>query len=80
MPAAPAYAQFIAPEDSPAFVKWSYYLATVSLRVFEVRRPLYHFVTNLCAIIGGVFTMVSLLDTVLHASLKVGDDDGSSAA
>ena len=43
----------------------------MALRVFEVRQPLYHFVTNLCAVVGGVFAVLGLVDTVLHGALKL---------
>jgi hypothetical protein len=29
-----------------------------------------HFATNVCAIIGGIFTVAGLVDSVLHSSIK----------
>ena len=36
----------------------------------EARVPLYHFVTSVCAIIGGFFTLLSLLENTVHFSLE----------
>jgi endoplasmic reticulum-Golgi intermediate compartment protein 3 len=36
--------------------------------VTESRRSLYSFLTSLCAIVGGVFTVVGLLDSCLHSA------------
>jgi hypothetical protein len=41
----------------------------MAVTVTERRKPLYQFATSLCAIIGGVFTMIGLFDSALHASL-----------
>ena len=32
--------------------------------------PFYHFLTSLCAIIGGVFTVTGLIDSVVRQSLR----------
>ena len=39
--------------------------------VSEHRKPFLHFVTNLCAIIGGVFTVVGLIDAIFYNTGKV---------
>ncbi len=36
----------------------------------ETRPPLYHFLTNVCAIIGGVFTVLGLLNSTVDATVK----------
>lgn len=49
--------------------KLSYVVSPMTILRTEERKPFYHFATALCAIIGGVFTVVNLLDSVLHASI-----------
>ena len=39
--------------------------------VREKPRAWYHFVTTLCAVLGGVFTVTGILDGILHNTLKV---------
>lgn len=61
--------QYVATELAP-HVRFSYDLSPMMVVTQESYRPLYSFVTSCCAIIGGVFTMISLLDRALHSSLK----------
>lgn len=37
--------------------------------VRETRQPLYKFLTTLCAIIGGVFTVAGILDSLVYTTL-----------
>jgi hypothetical protein len=39
--------------------------------VREKPRHWYHFLTTTCAIIGGVFTVAGILDSILHNTLKM---------
>lgn len=50
---------------------WSYSLSPMAVVTSETRKPLYHFLTYLCALAGGVITVVGLLDSVVHSSLEV---------
>jgi len=50
--------------------KFSYVLSPVSVVVNKRRTPFYSFITSLLAIVGGTFTMISLLNTILD---KFGD-------
>jgi len=43
-----------------------YDLSPMSLVVTESHMPFYHFITNACAIIGGVFTVIGLIDSMVH--------------
>jgi hypothetical protein len=52
-----------APLPSVAF---SFDVSPLGLHSREERRPLYHFVTQLFAIIGGVFTVVGAVDSFVH--------------
>jgi hypothetical protein len=45
---------------------FSFSFSPVAVRVVESRRPVYEFLTSLCAIVGGVFTVFSLLDSLVY--------------
>jgi len=47
-----------------------YDLSPIIVDYKENSRSFLHFVTNLCAIIGGVFTVASLVDSLLYSGLK----------
>jgi len=38
--------------------------------ISEETVPLYHFLTNVCAIIGGLFTVFSMATGILDATIK----------
>jgi hypothetical protein len=44
-------------------------LAQIVVR--ETSKPLYHFLTTTCAIVGGVFTVAGILDSILYQSAKM---------
>jgi hypothetical protein len=44
----------------------NYELSPLRVRISERRRSLGHFLTNCCAIIGGVLTVAGLLDSLLY--------------
>ncbi len=44
----------------------NYELSPLRVRIYERRRSLGHFLTNCCAIIGGVLTVAGLLDSLLY--------------
>ena len=50
--------------------KFSYDLSPMAVVVSNQGRRWYDFLTSLCAIIGGTFTVVGLLDSVLHKFFK----------
>lgn len=51
-------------------VLFKYDLSPMSVLVEEVRQPLYHFLTNVCAIIGGVFTVIGLIDSLVYHGMN----------
>jgi hypothetical protein len=55
------YAEADVPE-----AKFSYDLSPMAVVVTNKGRRWYDFITSLCAIIGGTFTVVGLIDTLLH--------------
>lgn len=55
-------------EQTPS-AKFSYDMSPVQIVVTEKPKALYHFITTLCAIIGGVFTVAGILDGVVNAGV-----------
>lgn len=37
----------------------------------EKRKAFYHFITTLCAIVGGVYTVAGIVDGLLHQSVQL---------
>ena len=50
--------------------KFSYDLSPMAVVVQNKGRRWYDFITSLCAIIGGTFTVVGIFDAVLHKIIK----------
>jgi hypothetical protein len=44
---------------------------SLQVLVKEVPRQWYHFLTTLCAIIGGVFTVCGILDSISYSTMKL---------
>ena len=49
---------------------FTYDLSPLSVVTTERYTPLYKFVTSLCAIVGGVFTVLGLLDSIVYKGFK----------
>ncbi|VVC92925.1 unnamed protein product [Leptidea sinapis] len=49
---------------------FNYELSPLMVKYTEKERSIGHFATNVCAIIGGVFTIAGILDTLLYHSLN----------
>ena len=45
-------------------------ISPMAVVISEESVPLYHFLTNVCAIIGGLFTVFSMATGVLDATIK----------
>jgi len=52
--------------------KFSYDLSPMAVVVINKGRRWYDFVTSVCAIIGGTFTVVGLIDAALYKIIKGG--------
>jgi len=50
--------------------KFAYDLSPMAIAVSKKSRRWYDFVTNVCGIIGGTFTVIGLVDALLHKVLK----------
>lgn len=49
---------------------FQYELSPFMVRHTEIPRSFGHFLTNVCAIIGGVYTVAGLIDSLLYHSIK----------
>nr|ACJ84858.1 unknown [Medicago truncatula]AFK38683.1 unknown [Medicago truncatula] len=45
-------------------------LSPMQVLITENQKSFSHFITNVCAIIGGVFTVAGILDSILHNTIK----------
>ncbi len=57
-------------ENLKPSVYFFYELSPIMVRVTERRKPFLHFITQLCAILGGIFTVAGLVDRFVYASLQ----------
>ena len=57
-------------DNQIASAKFTFDLSPMSVILSERRIPLYHFLTSVCAIIGGVFTVIGLFDSVVFMGLN----------
>ncbi|KAL6199319.1 hypothetical protein ACLB2K_029103 [Fragaria x ananassa] len=51
--------------------KFHFELSPMQVLVTENKKSFSHFITNVCAIIGGVFTVAGILDSILHNTLRL---------
>lgn len=56
-------------DDLPS-VMFRYDLSPMSVLISKTSVPFYHFITNACAIIGGVFTVIGIIDQIVHQTAK----------
>ena len=50
-------------------------LAPILVSLSEVQRSFAHFLTSVCAIVGGIFTVAGMVAAVLHRMQKAGKGD-----
>ena len=58
------------PHDIP-MAKFSYQLSPMQVVVKEEKKAFYHFITTVCAIVGGVFTIAGILDSAVYTAVKL---------
>ncbi|KAG0474097.1 hypothetical protein HPP92_015954 [Vanilla planifolia] len=51
--------------------KFHFEPSPMQVLVSETSKPFSHFITNLCAITGGVFTVAGILDSILHNTMRL---------
>ena len=49
----------------------SYELSPFMIEASRIRMPILHFATKLCAIVGGVFTVLGVVDSLFFRFLKI---------
>lgn len=52
-------------------VFFSYELSPLMVKISERSNSFGHFLTNVCAIIGGIYVVASLIDSILFSSIRV---------
>ncbi|XP_059664724.1 protein disulfide isomerase-like 5-4 [Cornus florida] len=65
-----AHSSLVHSVDIPE-AKFHFELSPMQVLITENPRSFSHFITNMCAIIGGVFTVAGILDSVLHNTLRL---------
>lgn len=55
-------------EGAPA-VYFRYDLSPVTVKFAQVQESFFHFIVQVCAIVGGVFTVAGLIENLLHTSI-----------
>ncbi|EGZ06871.1 hypothetical protein PHYSODRAFT_319561 [Phytophthora sojae] len=61
--------EYLETDDLPS-IMFRYDLSPMSVRISEDSVPFYHFLTSACAIIGGVFTVIGILDQIIHQTAR----------
>ncbi|CAK9298850.1 unnamed protein product [Gordionus sp. m RMFG-2023] len=69
-----AYKKFISigptGPSTPA-IWFNYDLNPFTVKYIEKAKPLYHFITTVCAIVGGVFTVAGLIDSFIFSTSEI---------
>jgi len=50
---------------------FKYDLNPITVKYHETRPPMYHFLTTVCAIVGGTFTVAGIVDSLIFTSLEI---------
>jgi hypothetical protein len=56
-------------EGLPA-VYFRYDLSPVTVKFTQVRDSFFHFLVQVCAIVGGIYTVAGLVDNLIHTSVS----------
>ena len=51
--------------------RFTHRMSPVQIVVEEAPKPLYHFLTAVCAVIGGIFTVAGIIDGMVHQVNKI---------
>ncbi|CAA2934222.1 Protein disulfide-isomerase 5-3 [Olea europaea subsp. europaea] len=51
--------------------KFHFELSPMQVLITENSKPFSHFITNVCAIIGGVFMVAGIIDSILHNTMRM---------
>ena len=58
--------RYVPPNKAEPTIEFKYDLSPISIEIQQERVPAYKFITSSCAIIGGVFTVIGLLESMIH--------------
>merc|ERR1711972_685593 len=50
---------------------FKYDLNPITVRYHETRPPIYHFLTTVCAIVGGTFTVAGIIDSCIFSATEI---------
>jgi hypothetical protein len=50
---------------------FKYDLNPITVRYHEERPPIYHFLTTICAIVGGTFTVAGIIDSCIFSATEI---------
>ncbi|KAI8557637.1 hypothetical protein RHMOL_Rhmol04G0025500 [Rhododendron molle] len=65
-----AHSSLVHSIDLPV-AKFHFELSPMQVLITENSKSFSHFITNICAIIGGVFTVAGILDSILHNTMRL---------
>ena len=53
------------------FPRYRYDLNPITVKYHETRPPIYHFLTTVCAIVGGTFTVAGIIDSCIFSATEI---------
>lgn len=56
--------------EDHAAVKFTYKMSPIQITVTEKTKPFYHFITAVCAVVGGVFTVAGIIDSMAYTTAR----------
>lgn len=56
---------------APPTIWFRYDLTPITVKYTEKRKPFYSFLTSVCAIIGGTFTVAGIIDSILFTMTEL---------
>lgn len=69
--AASSYVSFTLGGRSPPAIWFRYDLNPITVKYHERRQPIYSFLTSICAIIGGTFTVAGIIDSFIFTASEM---------
>ncbi|CAN0899934.1 Protein disulfide-isomerase 5-4 [Linum grandiflorum] len=65
-----AHSSLVQSVDIPV-AKFHFELSPMQVLIMDDPKSFSHFITNVCAIIGGIFTVAGILDSILHNTIRL---------
>ncbi|CAN1242827.1 Protein disulfide-isomerase 5-4 [Linum perenne] len=65
-----AHSSLVQSVDIPV-AKFHFELSPMQVLITDEPKSFSHFITNVCAIIGGIFTVAGILDSILHSTIQL---------